>query len=562
MRLSTPCLLIAVILFCFLPAPDAVCQQLDNLKNEKPVTLHGNLGANLIFYNASGLTDRMSPFSAVFSGNATLSIYGIALPFTFRLSDKQNNFGQPFNQFGISPKYKWITLHAGYRNIRFSEFSLAGHTFLGGGLELSPGLFRFAAVYGRFKKSSGLYENEKDTLQSFDRMGYAVRIGVGNEKTHVDFILQNIKDDSLSHKINKEGVVRASPEQNAVTGINTRIEMSKTLSFEAEAAISLYTTNALDNTLDGDVGDFLKSFGSFIVVNASSEFATALRSSLIYKSKKFGLKAEFKRIDPRYKSMGAYYFNDDVQNITIAPSLPLFKRKLYLRGSVGLQRDNLKNTKLNTTTRTISSASIAFNPVQAFGIDINYSNYSNNQKAGKIEVIDTLKLYQTTSNISVSPRLFFDRTKVSHQALLLYNRSGLNDKNASTAEFSESVATILNAAYNLNIKESGIGVSFGLNHTLLESFAGAQKVTGATAGASKTWMEGKLQAALNSSLMKSQFNNTSGWIYNHSLTGAWQLKKHHSMRFSFFYISQKYPAGTGNTSFNEFKGDLGYVFTF
>lgn len=562
MRLLPTCLFVTTGLILLFIIPEVAGQQLDNLKNEKPVTLHGSLGANIIAYSASGLTERMSPFSAVFSGNATLSIYGIQLPFSFRLSDKQNNFGQPFNQFGISPKYKWITLHAGYRNIRFSEFSLAGHTFLGGGLELNPGLFRFAAVYGRFKKSSGLYENEKDTLQSFDRMGYAVRLGIGNDKTYVDLILQNIKDDSLSHRLNKDGVVQASPEQNAVTGLNTRIEFSKTLSFEAEAAVSLYTTNANDHTLDGDVGDFLKNFNSFIVVNASSEFATALRSSLNYKSKKFGLKAEFKRIDPRYRSMGAYYFNDDVQNITLAPSLPLFKRKLYLRGSIGLQRDNLKNTKLNTTTRTISSASISFNPVQMFGIDINYSNYSNNQKAGKIEVIDSLKLYQTTSNISVSPRLFFDREKASHMVLLLYNRSGLNDKNASTEAYSESVATILNAGYNLNLKETGIGASLSFNHTMLESFAGDQKVTGATAGVSKSWLEGKLSAALNSSAMRSQFNGTSGWIYNHSLTGAWQFNKHHSMRYSFFYISQQYPEGTGNTNFNEFKGDLGYVFTF
>jgi len=40
----------------------------------------------------------------------------------------------------MSPYYKWITIHVGYRNINYSQFTLAGHTILGAGIELHPGI--------------------------------------------------------------------------------------------------------------------------------------------------------------------------------------------------------------------------------------------------------------------------------------------------------------------------------------------------------------------------------------------------------------------------------------
>lgn len=537
-------------------------QQLDNISNEKPLTLKGSIGANFITYSASGIEDRMDPFNMVLSANASLSVYGFEMPFAFRYSNKKADYTQPFNQFGLSPSYKWITVHGGYRNIKFSDYTMAGHTFLGGGIELNPGKFRFGALYGRFKKSTGLYENEFDSTRSFNRKGYAIKMGVGTKKNFVDLILLKIKDDSLS-MTPLEGAPIIAPEQNMVTGINSLFTINKALTFEAEIAASLYTTDASLPTL----GTFenepaLERINSFITINESSELTTAARTSLNYKTKKFGLRAEYRRIDPKYKSMGAYYFNDDVENFTLAPSFPLFKRKLYIRGSVGLQRDNLRNTKLATTKRTITSANISFNPVPVFGVDFNYSNYSNNQKAGRLPLIDSLKLYQTTSNLSLTPRLMFTGTKMNHMILLMLNRSGLNDKNARTAEYSESIATILNLSYNLNLNQSQLGFIFGINHTKLENFAGNNKVTGFTAGANKAWFKGALNCGLNTSIMRTNYMNEKGWIYNHSFTGSYQVNKHHSLRLSLFITNQQYPEGSASTAFNEFKGDLSYVYTF
>ncbi len=107
------------------------------------VTVSGGLNAYAGFYTADGIAARnqASPFGL--SGAVTVALPGgISLPFSAVLGNQGSSFRQPFNQFGVSPTYKWATVHAGYRNVSFSPFTLAGHTFLGGGVELNPGKFR------------------------------------------------------------------------------------------------------------------------------------------------------------------------------------------------------------------------------------------------------------------------------------------------------------------------------------------------------------------------------------------------------------------------------------
>ena len=167
----------------------------------------------------------------------------------------------------------------------------------------------------------------------------------------------------------------------------------------------------------------LRSLNKFLMINQSSDYYTALRSSLSFAAKFYSLKLEYRRIAPKYRSMGAYFFNNDLENITFTPSFRFFKNKVSLSGSIGLQRDNLRNSKKATSMRTIGSVNLSVNPVDIFGIDINYSNYSVNQKAGRIALIDSQKIVQTTHNLSVSPRLMFLGAKLSHVVSLSYNYS-------------------------------------------------------------------------------------------------------------------------------------------
>ena len=135
----------------------AYSQDLSTIKNEKPFAISGRIDARTIMYSSSGIDGRRSPFTYILSGAPTLSFYGITVPITFTISEQERNFSQPFNQIGLSPTYKWLTLHGGYRNVRFSPYTLAGHTVLGGGAELRPGKWEIGFMTGRLNRSTSIH---------------------------------------------------------------------------------------------------------------------------------------------------------------------------------------------------------------------------------------------------------------------------------------------------------------------------------------------------------------------------------------------------------------------
>lgn len=96
-------------------------QDLENISKQKPFAISSSLDIRGIGYTVDGIQARRSPFTYIVSGSPTITIYGLSIPLSFTFSEQDRSFRQPFNQFGLSPNYKWITLHGGYRNITFSN---------------------------------------------------------------------------------------------------------------------------------------------------------------------------------------------------------------------------------------------------------------------------------------------------------------------------------------------------------------------------------------------------------------------------------------------------------
>ena len=122
-------------------------------KLKENTTVHGSLGTSVTAYNSWGGFSRRDPYNYSLSGNFSVRTLDLELPFSFYITNQNSDFRQPFNQFGLSPKYKGVTAHLGFRSISWSNFSLAGHTFLGAGVEANPGIFRLGFVYGRFRQA-------------------------------------------------------------------------------------------------------------------------------------------------------------------------------------------------------------------------------------------------------------------------------------------------------------------------------------------------------------------------------------------------------------------------
>lgn len=198
----------------FLLAAGAACGQdleseMKNLKTsvkENPVKVSGSLGASSTYYEAQGISPRRDPFYYVLNANLQISILNkISIPFSAVFTQQNRtytngleNYTKQFNQFGMSPRYRWLTVHAGYRTLDFSQYSLSGILFLGGGIEVKPekSFFQVSAAYGRFEKAvlPGFQNGILITPASCERWRGAAKVRAGKEEHSANFVFMILRN--------------------------------------------------------------------------------------------------------------------------------------------------------------------------------------------------------------------------------------------------------------------------------------------------------------------------------------------------------------------------------
>ena len=538
-------------------------QSLSNLKNSSPVTVNGSLGLNSAFYNASGIPDRQTPFSFGVNANATLTVYGISMPFSFTwYSNEKAGFRQPFNQFGISPTYKWLTVHLGYRNVSFSEFTLNGHTFLGAGLEAKPGKFRLAAVYGKFNQTSQYDLIMADSIPKLTRLGWAAKIGYGTEKSFVDVSMLRIGDNTKNF-IPYEDPDLPVPAQNMALGLTSRISLTSKLVLNVDGSLSFLTSNSSLGTSDTINDRLLEYASNLITINSTSQRFSALKASLSYNFSKNVISGiEYRRIDPGYQSMGSYFFNNDLEQITFNQSVSFLESKFRARGSIGMQRDNLDGAKNSTSKRLIGSISGNYTIDENWALDLSYNNFSTNQKAIKNIADNSLMVYQVNHNLLLSPRFMKVTDGFSHLVMLNLNWMILNDKNTQTSDMTDTDTKVAMLMYSLGLPKQKINMSLGANYTKMVNQNYTNQLAGGTLSLSSSLLKDKLSINWNNAYMLNNLNGENGRIFNTALNSIYRFLPRHSVTLNLSLIKNSFADTSVIPSYNEIRGDLGYAFTF
>ena len=485
----------------------------------------------------------VKPFSYIFTGSPTISIFNsFTIPLSFTYSEQDRSFRQPFNQFGMSPYYKWITIHAGYRNINYSQFTLAGHTFLGAGIDIHPGIFRLGFISGRFNRATPVDTSVKSFQPfTYSNHGSAGKIGIGKGPNFFEVSMLKAKDDSSSVHPLKEFRGTVTPAENVVIGINGQIKFMKDFTFAIEAATSLYTRNLNNKTALSDSANkgFTKILGSFISTNSTTERYNAIQTSLGFHQKIFSARLQYRRVDPDYKTMGAYFFNSDIENITFAPSLNLFKNKFRLGGSIGYQHDNLKKQKQTTSTRVIGSGNLSAELNEHFGIDFSYSNYSNTQLRKTILLGNTFRIAQVSENYSFTPRYILATERFVHSLILSanYNIFSSVDKTLDNLSDTKSNNYFLN--YQITVVPRNLTYTFNLNYTDVKSASYEDGNYGVTLGVNKVMNNSKLTMGWLGSFLKGLHGKSTGLILNQNVTVNYRINKHHGFGTTVSYINNK-----------------------
>ncbi|MCE7042536.1 outer membrane beta-barrel family protein [Dyadobacter sp. CY312] len=546
-------------------AIQATAQDLTQIGTQKPVTVSGAIDVRAIGYNSKGIAPRRSPLSWVVSGSPTIALYGIRIPISFTFTEQERSFSQPFNQFGLSPTYKWITVHGGYRNISFSPYTLAGHTMLGGGVELSPGKLRFGLMTGRLNRATTV-DTTTGAMRpySFSRYGTAVKVGYGTEASFIDLSFLQAKDREKDFGIDRDSA-RIRPSANSVLGSSFKVSFLKKFEVFGDGGISVYTRDSQsDLVVEIDsTRKFIKSISDILKVNGTTEYYVAYNGGVGYTSKHFSLKLIYKYVDPNFQSMGAYFFQDDLRNITLNPSFNALNGKLRFAGSFGIQKDNVKKQKAATTSRIIGLANLSWDITDRLGLDANYANYTSNAEPTVTMVENRYLLAQTNSNVSVTPRLILPGKTMAQVVILSYNLSSLKDLNKDTLQAANILSQVVFLNHNLTLNSLGLTISSGLNYTSNELAIGTIKNYSANLGFSKSFLKNKLALSSSNSYIVTKPMQGNGRIWNLGGNLAYMPAKGHrfALRVNAMDNSLTY-SDREPIKYSELTGELGYTFNF
>ena len=408
----------------------------------------------------------------------------------------------------FSPQYKWVKTYIGTTSMTFSPYTLAGHVFSGAGVELSPKNWRVGIMVGRLQKAvpfnlADSLRSEQNQKAAFRRMGYALKLGYEGKGGTLSGSIFYAKDDANSLTPIPSGTL-LTPKQNIALNFKAKKVFFKKLSAEMEYALSAMNNNTKANTsLTGANTDTVvvpKSsnfLAKLLPNNPTTQFFDVFSGNLGYQFEKVGVQVKYERIAPNYQSLGAYFFNNDMENYTIATTTALFKNKLSIAGNFGLQKNNLDALKTAQTKRWVGSLNVSFAPNEKLTTGLNYSNFSSYTRVRPLDdpffrnTSDTLNFYQIANNFDGTASYIFGDKKDKKTVILAASYQKSVDKAGSpTGANNLNNVYTFNTSYGQMLKKWGIQLNVGANYFLNENTDVNSSFLGPSLGLSKKYKQG------------------------------------------------------------------------
>jgi hypothetical protein len=524
---------------------------------QESVTFHGATYLSVDGYSSSSEDSswkpRMPPLSAraIFKANVTI-LEKLEIPFEIYAATTGLGFQQPFNQFGMSPKFDWLTVHAGYFSTKYSELSFGDVRMLGGGFEANPGKFRIAALYGiarqsRAKDSASGFQGE------FKRTLTALKLGYGDENSYFVHLnaIQAI-DDASSLAIDS---LSPLPTENLGATISFGLPFSQRIAIKGEVGASAFS----HNILSPEITENAPKFPHFLFTpRYSSQIDGAAKLSiLITPEALWNVKLNAQWIGPGYVSLGYVQLQNDILETTIAPTLRLFDSKILMRGSFGMRYNNLRNTRLASTRRIIGSFLTTAQLTDNLSMDIQYSNYG----LRSTHVNDTMRVQNIFQMLSLSPRWNFSGWGANHSLSASFSYQDMDDKNLFTSVSTSSSTSLWSLLHTLSL-EPMLSFTSSIFYTSITTTFLNTKALNLTETVSNTYLNNKLTVSLTGGYSFVQTVGQDNQIIGR-IVAAYQLTSSSSLILTVNSNNYDYAqAVSGNPSFREYQASLQYQLTF
>ncbi|MDR1652523.1 MAG: hypothetical protein LBS01_02505 [Prevotellaceae bacterium] len=548
--------------------------QVKEVLKKNPFKISGGLSASGIYYN-SNLQNNREPFTYFLNGNVNIGIYNWAIPVSYTFTNQGSTLGYQlpykFNRLSINPKYKWVQAHIGDVNMSFSPYIFSGMPFTGAGVELTPNIPLKVAVFGgQFSKAINDDEDPR-TMPAFLRWGYGAQIRWEKQRYKLGITGFYAKDnlnslDSIPYS------KQIFPQENMTFLFNANIMILKNLELFGEYS----RTGITDDLTAIETQKSKDPMAWFLKENTSTQYYQAYNAGINYS---FGIGQagiRYERIDPNYRTLGAYYFNSDFENMTLNLNFNLLSGKLTFGGNIGRQRDNLKADNEKQTERWVASANLSWQISERLNIAGNYSNFTSftNNRLNQFDKInqnpletpqplDSITYRQISQNASANIQLVLSQNESLSQNLLLnYSLSDMvNRENDIVRKGGLSRFHNSSISHSIEFKKIKLKATTSVNYT--NSYAASQKmyIWGPSLNVTQTLLKDKMNLSLGGSYNRSTNPTAQTDVTNLRLGANYSPWKRHSFNLSAVQMFKKSTQGNIPEQ-RELNVQLGYAFSF
>jgi len=547
-------LLTALLLLGMKPSYAQNIEEVLAFRKKKPFKISGSISARATLFSSQPSEARQS-FTYQLTGAVNLSLYELLnIPLSFNLNNYGANFSYPSlpNRLSLHPSYKWAKAHIGDVSMSFGPYTLNGHQFTGLGVELSPGRWQVSAMAGRLLKRVDADPNIPSLQVGYERWGYGLKTRYEGSTFALGgtIFAARDRDGRISFDIDALGIY---PKGNIALGLDGSLSLIKDLKLSLEYGLSRMQQD-------------LRS--------AEVSYYHALKADVSYSFVGNTLGVGYERIDPGYATLGAYYFNNDYENLTLNYSRSFFDSKLSLALSGGVQRDDLMGQKQEHNKRFVGSAQVGFTPSEALSASVSLSSFQSyrNLKSSfdyinartPYDNLDTLQFTQLSHSLDADISWRLKQSEAQTQTLsatLSYqeaaDRQGRYIQPGQLTRFMN-----LGTSYSLDLSALDLTLTGGFNVSNNYADRKAVLTLGPSLSLAKRFLKKQLSTGLSLSYNETQeAGHRLAQVYNLRATAGYRFWGKHGLNASVAYQGRKFRHAVSSPRYS-FTSELSYSYSF
>lgn len=521
---------------------------------KNPFSVSGSFSANGVYSYASDNLHQ-EPFLYFLQGNVNIGIYDWSIPLSYRFTNQGKNFNYQipfkFNRLSLHPKYKWIQTHIGDVSMTFSPYTFNGLQFTGGGVELTPDKIPFRASFmgGRLQKVIEYEPLHPQTNPTYERWGYGTKIEYKKENVELGgiFFMAKDKPNSLLQPIPQEKNVY--PLENQVYSLFGKYKPLHFVEVFGEYALSAL----------GYINEKPQNYSAY---NAGINFILS----------KGNIGVRYEQVSPEYKTLGAYYFVNDMENITLNGSVNLWEGRITISSSIGKQRDNLNRQKIKQSNQWVGSVNLSAKITDAISLTGSYSNFTmfTNRQMNAFERINNPLLYEQPQD-SINYRQVSQNTAINvgytlsenQQLSLTYTLNDVVNRENDVVR-KGGISRFHNAGlnYSLSFPEKKISITPSFNYSYNWVAREKSQIFGPSVMMTKTLLEDKLSLSLSGNYSRSINTNSQANTANIQFGANYSPWQQHQFTLSAVQSFRNNHSPTTQQSAQQSNISIGYVYNF